>query len=187
MTQNSDQRRLLNVKKDFEKFFYDLVEHQKSQFRKMWKEFPNQVLWVIKDGRIDLASIDVTYTGAIINNRFTEFPANIYDRPVRPDLVVKYLLAGCNPQAYVVTYQGWIRKGKASGGTDPTGTITDLPPDERLEILVFIGRSLDGSQSYSKYFEVKREIHGDDNSKLLDLVELEGWRAANANDLQPLQ
>lgn len=187
MTQNTSQPRLLNVKTDFERFFYDLVEYQKSQFRKIGKDYPHQVLWVIKDGKIDLAPIDVTYTGAMINNRFTEFPANIYGRPVRPDLVVKYLLAGCNPQAYVATYQGWIRKGNTSEVTDSPGSMVDLPPDERLEILVFIGRSLDGLQSYSKYFDVKREIHGDDNSRLLDLVELEGWRGANANDLQPLQ
>ena len=186
-TQNSSQLRLLNVKTDFERFFYDVVEFQKSQFRKMGKDFPNQVLWVIKDGRIDFAPIDVTYTGAIINNRFTEFPANIYGRRVRPDLVVKYLLAGCNPQAYIVTYQGWIRKGNTSEVTDSPGSIANLPAGERLEILIFIGRSLDGLQAYSKYFEVKREIQGDDDSRLLDLVELDGWRAANANDLQPIQ
>jgi len=186
MPEDNSEGRLFSVETEFKSFFYDLVEHQKSEFRKTWKDFPNQVLWVIKDGRIYLAPIDVTYAGAIIKNRYTEFPANIYGRPVRPDLVIRYVLAGCNPQAYVVTYQGWTRKGKASGGGTPLEIIADLPPDERLEILVFIGRSLDG-QSYSKFFEIKREIHGDDNSKLLDLVERKSWRAANANDLQPMQ
>jgi len=180
MTQNNSQRQLLNVKTDFECFFHDVVDFQKSKFRKMEKTFPHQVLLVIKDGKVDIATINTTYSGAIIDDVFTEFPADIYGRPVRPDLVVKFLLAGCNPQAYIVTFQGWISKGNTSEWTDSSGSIMDLPSDERLEILVFIGRSLDGLQSYSKYFEVKREIHGDDNSKLLALVELEGWRAANA-------
>ena len=177
MTQDSSQLGLLNVKTDFERFFHDVVEFQKSRFRKMGKDFPYQVLLVVKDGKVGVVSIYTTYSGAIIDDEFTEFPADIYGRPVRPDLVVKCLLAGCNPQAYVATYQGWIRKGN-TGRDRLIGSIVDLPAEERLEILTFIGRSLDGSQAYSKYFEVKREIHDDDSSKLLDLAVMEGWRAS---------
>lgn len=187
MTQNSSKLRLLNVKTDFQGFFHDVVESQKSQFRKMGKDFPDQVLLVVKDGKVGMASINTTYSGAIIDDDFTEFPAHIYGRPVRPDLIVKYLLGSTIPQAYVIVSQAWVRRETRIGMRDPPGTITDLPADERLEILVFIGRSLDGMQVYSKYFEVKREIHGDDSSMLLDLVQMEGWRAANANDLQPIQ
>ncbi len=49
------------------------------------------------------------------------------------------------------------------------GMIADLPSKERIETLSFIGRTLDGRQTYSKFFEIKREIHGDDKSELLDI------------------
>lgn len=185
--------RLLNVNTEFERFFNDIVEFQKSQFKNMGRDFPPQALWLIKDGKISIVAITTTPDGAIVNDQFTELPAPIFGRPVRPERMIRYLITVSSPQAYITVAQGWMWKKEISmeemreiGAPFHPGTIADLPAKERLETLLFVGRSMDGTQVYTKCFEIKREIHGDDNSNLVDMVELEGCKVVSANQLNPM-
>ena len=95
----------------------------------------------------------------------------MFGRPPKAQRVIQFIVQDSYAHAYIIEAQGWMWKKeipleemREMGFLWPLlqQTIADLPSKERIEFLSFIGRTMDGKQTFSKFLEIKREIHGDD-------------------------
>jgi len=182
MTKPEPKLKRLDVKNsaEFERFFNMSVTAILSQFKNHDQTMPTQELFLVKDGKITPLAIDVapdlrSYT---ISGIRYNCPPGVR---IPPEAVSQMIIERSGCEAYIRIFQSWIRKKSTTEQAEKDakqghGNISRLPPTERIEMLSIIGRTIDGKQILSKYFEIKREVHGDDGSKLLDMVELEGLK-----------
>jgi hypothetical protein len=185
---------LINVRTDFEKFFNHMVQFMtKSLMDPNAATPPDIALFLIVGGEVEILPITVLPDCVVISGKRQDFPAGVTNIP--PGVIVQGIIESSHAEAYVTAAQAWSRKNPTKRedtmkdverGLSSPGFIGRLPADERIEILSFVGRTMDGEQTYSKHFEIKREIHGDDTSKLLDLIEM-NVRVPTADDLDPME
>jgi hypothetical protein len=180
---------LINVRTDFEKFFNDMVQFMtKSLMDPNAATPPDIALFLIVGGEVEILPITVLPDCVVISGKRQDFPAGVTN--ISPGVIVQGIIESSHAEAYVTAAQSWsLREDTMKDverGLSSPGFIGRLPADERIEILSFVGRTMNGEQTYSKHFEIKREIHADDTSKLLDLIEM-NVRVPTADDLDPME
>lgn len=111
------------------------------------------------------------------NGQVTFAPLVVMVEQISPFEVARSVIEQTNPDFYMVIAMAWGSKSIKRENIDNVkrGDISRLPADQRFEIISFIGRTRDGKQELKYIYEVKREIHGDDSSKVLDIIEMKDW------------
>lgn len=147
---------------EFKKFFNLAVRVAIDKFKRVpTKDLPPQEIILIKHGCPPIS----IYLSVARNG-------------IPPSAVAGCLIQKANPDAYILVGGCWATKPMTDEEqeeyrkTHVYGEIVELPPDKRREMLSIVGKTKDGRQKLEKIFEIKREVHCDETSKVLDIVDL---------------
>ena len=172
----------VNNRADFEDFFNQAVDRMVEMFKKEDHAIlPHAILFLIEGGIIKYMTITFPDPDHyIINGRIQNFPPGISNVP--PMVIITDIIEKSGAEAYIHISQVWIRKNpptkEESINDDKPGVIGSLQVSERREVLSCVGRTKDGKQTLSRFFEMKRDVPGGDHSKVLDMVKMEGWEVS---------
>jgi hypothetical protein len=153
------QSTLLEKEKEFMDFFNNAVDTNLEYIKKYYS-IPFQIIYMRKNG-----------TNFVMPVVGIGIPEN-----VSPLEGVGFIIKKASPDFYVVISEGWGKtwpKGttKEEVMNIKRGTLGKLPINERLEVLIFTGRSLDGSCQAHRLFHITREDPANDRSKIIKIEE----------------
>lgn len=138
-----------------ENLFNDMVEQDVKHLKEN-SYLPHTVLTVVK------------------NNNIFNLPIMVMGVEKSPLDISASIIKLLSPEFYIVMAMAWgaAFKDHSKIPEYERGDIAKLPAQERIEVLTFTGRSMDGKFYKQQIFEIKRQIHGDDESKVIDVVDM---------------
>lgn len=156
------QEYALQRKFKFDRFFKFVVKTTIDSFKGCpTKDLPKQEIILVKHGCPPISIyLSVSRNG------------------IPPSAVAGSLIQKNDPDAYIVVAGGWATKPMSKEEyeeyrkTYVYGSIVDLPPDKRREELTLVGKTKDGKQVLEKIFEIRREDHCNETSKVLDIIDM---------------
>jgi vacuolar-type H+-ATPase subunit F/Vma7 len=153
------QATITEKEREFKAFFNDAVETN-VEFIKIHNSIPFQIIYMRKNG--------TNFVMPVVGIGIPE--------DVSPLEAVGFVIKKASPDFYVVVSEGWGKTWpegttREEIGNIKRGTLGKLPISERLEVLIFTGKSLDGSCQAHRLFHITRIDPADDKSKIIKLEE----------------
>jgi hypothetical protein len=141
--------------KEFQEFFDYVVAHVHEYYKKnnslMW-----QMIHVRKNGENWLLP------------SLTQAPPEIMSSLAPVEAAIKAI----QPEFYVVVSEAWQTSNKLTEQdlrARPRGWIGNLPREQRVEVVIIIGRTLNGRNNRHKTLKITRTDPNDEDSKILSL------------------